>query len=231
MLAGDQPVSVEVRHRHLRGGAVGTLRVDADSISFVEASKKGKDSREWRFEDIQQLSLSSSELRVLTYEDRKWQLGRDRDYVFDQLPEGFVEQARQVLAQKLGRRFVVELADSGVAATWEAGAKLRHGLGGSEGVLRIGDDRIVYQSKAAGESRSWRFEDIDTISMAGPFDLSVTTIERSGWRHAGPTEFRFQLKEELKEDRYNDLWRRVNGSKTATGLQSAQPDHRQPAGQ
>jgi hypothetical protein len=214
-LAAAETLSVEVRHRHLHGGAEGTLSISADSVAFVEKSKKGKDRVELKFADIQQLALSSESLRILTYEDRKWQLGRDRDYTYDRLPVGFADRVRPLFEHELGRRFVAELDDANLAPLWEVGAKLRHGLGGSEGVLAVGTDRIVYRSKTPGESRNWRFEDIDTIASGGPFDLSVTTIERSGWRHAGPTEFRFQLKEELKESRYNELWRRLNASKTA----------------
>src|SRR5438445_9526953 len=82
--AWGQPLNYRVRHKHLHGGAIGTLRVGDDSVSFDE---KGKHTREWKFEDIQQLSLNSAGLRILTYEDRKWLLGRDREYVFDRLLE------------------------------------------------------------------------------------------------------------------------------------------------
>src|SRR5260370_42192843 len=77
-----QPFTYEVRHQHLRGGAMGTLRITQDSIAFEEKSKNGTHSREWKYADVQQLSLSPAEFRILTYEDRKWQLGRDREYVF-----------------------------------------------------------------------------------------------------------------------------------------------------
>jgi hypothetical protein len=220
-LAGAQPLTFQVRHEHLRGGAAGTLSIDADSVSFQEQAKEGKHSREWRYEDIQQLSLSSGTLRILTYDDQKWQLGRDRDFVFDRLGEGLVTMARPLFEAKLGRRFVASLADEDLHVLWQAGVKLRHGLSGSQGALLVGDDRIVYQSHAAGESRTWRFEDIDSISTGGPFDLTITTGERSPWRHAGPTEFRFQLKEELAENRYNDLWRGIYQSKAATGRSAA----------
>jgi hypothetical protein len=204
-----QPFTYQVRHQHLRGGVTGMLRIDAESIAFTEQSKNGKKSREWAYADIQQLSLSGSELRILTYEDQKWQLGRDRDYVFDRLPEGMSQQVYELLTRSLDQRFIAELADPDVHALWQAGAKLRHGLSGSQGDLLIGDDRIVYQAKAAGESRTWRFADIDNIATAGPFDLAITTLERSDWRHASPTEFRFELKQALSEDRYNELWRRL----------------------
>src|SRR5438067_722052 len=103
-----QPFTYQVRHQHLGGGATGTLRIGAESIAFTEQSKNGKHSREWVYADIQQLSLSGSELSILTYEDQKWQLGRDRDYVFDRLPEGMTEQAYPVFARNLEQRFIAE---------------------------------------------------------------------------------------------------------------------------
>jgi hypothetical protein len=208
-LALAQPFTYQVRHQHLRGGVSGTLRIGAESIAFTEQSKNGKHSREWAYAEIQQLSLSDAELRILTYEDQKWQLGRDRDFVFDRLPEGLAQQVYPLFTRNLDQRFIAELADPDVHALWQAGAKLRHGLSGSQGDLLIGEDRILYQANAAGESRTWRLADIDNIATAGPFDLAITTLERSDWRHAGPTEFRFELKQPLSEDRYNELWRRI----------------------
>jgi hypothetical protein len=213
--AFSQPFTYEVRHRHLHGGAKGTLIISQDSIAFEEISKSGKHSREWNYADIQQLSLSPAELRILTYEDRKWQLGRDLEYVFDRLPEALAQQAYGQFRQSLDQRFIAELADPDWHALWQTPAKHRSGLGGSDGTLRIGDDRIVYQTRAGGESRTWRFTDIDTLSTAGPFDLAITTIEISGWRHAGPREFRFQLKQPMSENRYNELWRKIYQRKRA----------------
>jgi hypothetical protein len=210
-----QPFTYEVRHRHWHGGAAGALRISQDSIAFEENSKGGNHSREWKYEDIQQLSLSASELRILTYQDRKWQLGRDRDFVFERLPEHFAQLAYGLFRRRLDQRFIAELADVDGTVLWRTAAKLRHGLGGSEGALRIGEDRIVYETSSSGESRTWRFTDIDNISAAGRFELAITTIELSGWRHAGPREFRFQLKQALSESRYNELWRKIYQSKTA----------------
>jgi hypothetical protein len=215
-LAAAQPFTYVVRHQHLHGGETGTLRVGLDSIAFEEQGKHAAHSHEWKYSDIQQLSLSATELHILTYEDRKWQFGRDRDYVFDQLPEGLSKQLYPLFARNLDQRFVAELSDAGASPIWEMPVKLRHGLGGSQGTLLIGQDRIVYRTDAPGESRTWRYADIDSVSTGGLFDLSLTTLERTGWRHAGPTEFRFELKQALHEDRYNDLWRRINRSRILT---------------
>src|SRR5581483_5916467 len=65
-----QPFRYEVRHQHLHGGGLGMLRIGLDSIAFEEQGKKHEHSREWKYADIQQLSLSPTELRVLTYEDQ-----------------------------------------------------------------------------------------------------------------------------------------------------------------
>lgn len=56
-----QSHTFEVRHRHWHKGAMGTLRISPDEISFEEHGKKGKtDSRSWRYEEIQQLEVSPS---------------------------------------------------------------------------------------------------------------------------------------------------------------------------
>lgn len=221
-----QPFSGQVRHRHLHGGATGSLEIDADGIRFTEPGKKAEHSRQWSYAEIQQLSLGAAKLGILTYEDRKWQFGRDREYVFDRLPQDLAERAYPFLARNLDQRLIAELADPGAAALWQINAKLRHGLGGSQGTILISDDRIVYKAMPAGESRTWRLEDIDNIATAGPFDLAITTLEHSGSWRASPTEFRFQLKEPLAEDRYNELWRRIYRARS----EQAQPNHRQ-AGQ
>jgi len=197
---------------------MGTLHITLDSISFDEPGKKQEHSREWRYTEIQQLSLSATTLRILTYEDQKWQFGRDRDYIFDHLPEDLPKTLYPMLAAKLDQRFIAALADAAIRPLWRMGTKLRHGLDGSEGVLLVGDDRIVYQTEAPGESRTWRLVDIENISMSGPFDLSITTLERSEYRHASPTEFRFQLKEPLAENRYNELWRKLQEFKSRTAF-------------
>lgn len=208
-----QPVHRDVRHEHLHGGASGVLRIGSEGIGFEEQGKNKSHSRQWNYEDIQQLSLSGGRLRILTYEDQKWQLGRDREYAFDHLPQDAARQLRTFLRQHLGKRFIDEIGDRESKSFWESGAKLRHSFGGTQGTLQFSEDCIVYQTDRDEESRTWRFEDIDNISSSGPFELTITTLERSDWKHAGPREFRFQLKRELPEDAYNRIWKKVEQTK------------------
>ena len=202
--------AVAVRHKHLRKGGAGELQLRDSSLAFREVGKKQNHSREWPIEEIQQLYVSPNTLRVLTYEDVSWKLGKDRKYEFDQLPEGAAQRILSDLRRRIDdRRVVVAMPDLSLTPLWQIRAKLVEGRGGSEGVLLVGEDSIVYNSLERGASRTWRFRQIDNISSSGPFDLTITTFEQSGSRFAGRRDFRFQLKTELPEQRYNTLWRRL----------------------
>jgi len=227
ILASAQTATV--RHKHARGNEPGELQVTAAGISFSEPGKGKKHSRTWKYEDIQQLELSPSTIRILTYEDQKWVLGRDREYEFIALPPGFADQVYEIWRDRLDQRFIADLPDAQVRVQWEVPAKLLGAMQGSHGVIRLGEDRIVYQSDKPGQSRTWRLEDINNVASAGPFDLSVVTSEHSGAFHSGSREFRFQLKQPMPEARYNDLWRRLNLSKQSefvrTSMKSEEQHH------
>lgn len=192
------PQNYEVTHKHLRHSGLGVLRIDETGISFDEA---GKHSRVWKYEDIQQLVLGPETLQILSYEDNRWQLGRDRIYVFDRVPARLAIDWYPVLRAKLDARFVAALADDQAVSDWQLPVKLIHGRSGSNGVLLVGADSIVYKSAAPAESRTWRIADIENASTSDPFDLTLTTREAT---------FRFQLKQSLPADRFQELWMRVN---------------------
>src|SRR5438270_12048214 len=84
--ATAQDYTFAVRHRRWHGGTSGTLHISAASIAFEEkVNGANAHPLEWRYEEIQQLTLARNELRILTYEDSNWKLGRDREYIFDHL--------------------------------------------------------------------------------------------------------------------------------------------------
>ena len=222
--------SYAVRHDHVRNGSAGALVITDAGISFQEAGKHADHSRQWRWTDIQQLTLSSDELRILTYEDAKWKLGRDREYVFEELPDGLATASVPVLRAHLQGRFVEALAQK-FTSTWQAEAKLQRKFSGADGVIIAAADQIVFQAKRPDESRTWRIADIDSITSSGPYDLTITTYERARLSRADRSEFHFQLKERLPQDRYNALWRRVNEAKGWKDLNTLLPiegEHHEP---
>ena len=197
-------VTIEVRHDHLRKHGVGTLSATDAGLSFKEAGEKAEHGWTLAWNDIQQLWISKTKVRVVSYADSKWKLGADREY---ELEAASFEPLYAALKDKLDQRLIGAIADVAGEPLWRMGAKLREGLGGPEGVLIVGTDRIVFDSTEKGKSRTWRFDDIDNISTSGPFDFTVTTFERS------KRDFNFQLKERLAESRYNTLWRKLYQSK------------------
>jgi hypothetical protein len=198
------PLEFAVRHQHAYKGGPGKVVFEDSGILFTESGKKKKHSRQWKYEDIQQLVVAPEWLRIVTYEDVRWQMGRDREYFFDRVPAGFAAAVYPMLSQVLDRRFVAVLADPAVEPLWEMPVKLRNRLGGSEGTLITGRDHVVYKSSERDQSRTWRIADIEAVSTAEPFELSIMTRER---------EFRFQLKRALSERQYTELWRQVQASK------------------
>jgi len=220
VLSAQQNFTYEVRHEHLRKGCTGTLRVSQRGVSYQEVSKKRKKhlhAWEWSYQDIQQLEVGPKELRVLTYKDNPWKLGADREYHFRVLGERQLLEVYALLKDRLDQRFVAALADQDLTPLWEVPVKHLGRISGSEGLLIAGRDRIVYMTARRGDSRTWRHQDIENISSSGPFQLTLTAYERARSHYGSLKGFNFQLKEPLTEDRYNDLWRRLNQEK---GLRS-----------
>ena len=188
----------------------GTLSIDARGVSYQETGTKHPRHDSWSYQDIQQLELAPARLRVLTYQDNRWKPGAARSYTFDALPGQDFMASYPLLKDRLDQRFVAELADPAVQPLWSVPVKLRGTITGSEGVLAIGPDRIVYTTARQGASRTWRYGDIDNIANPGPFELTLTTFERALEHYGNRKDFNFQLKEPLDERRYNELWRKLH---------------------
>lgn len=208
-----QALDFPARHEHLRKSCAGTLAISGQGVSYRENAKKGNKHPHawtWGWDDIQQLELAPDRVRLLTYQDSRWKLGADREYEFR--GTGF-ESAYALLKDRLDQRFIAELAEGDFEPLWQIPVKRLGRIGGSEGTLIVGRDRIVFETARKGDSRTWRYKDIDSISASGPFQLTLTSFERA-WAHYGDRkDFNFQLRRPLEEARYNDLWRRLNKEK------------------
>jgi hypothetical protein len=180
------------RHEHWRNGCEGVITVDERGVSFAGP----KDHRwSWKFADIQQLKLAPREIRVLTYEDSRLRPGADRAYDFTgRIPAA---ELYGFLRGRMDQRLVAEISEPPAASARVLPAKHLTSLGGSQGELSFGPDSIVYATSARRDSRTWRYTDIAGISSSGPFQLTVTTMEK---------DFNFQLKQPLDETLYNQLW-------------------------
>lgn len=219
-------MTIPLRHVHLRKGGAGEIRISEASIAFREAGKKQKHSREWAYDDIQQFWIAPNSIRILTYEDVMWKLGSDREYEFDQLPNGAAARLLNAVRPQIDERRLVSVIPAAVInPVWQVKAKLLEGRGGPEGIVLVGDESIVFKSDKRNASRTWQFGQIDNVSSSGPFDLTITTSEKDRARFSGRRDFRFQLKAALDEKRYNALWRRLNESRLSSNMQAKENPH------
>lgn len=222
--AGAQTLDFTVRHERALKDRPGRVSFDGGGVRYTQTLTseqeakvaKGKKPPElvhvrWAYDDIQQLWLSSDKLVVLTYKDRKWLLGADQEYEFYLSGKGqsFLA-AYEFLKDKLDQRLVAAVADTPSQGAWEMPAKLLGAFQGSEGVLQVGADRIVFKTDRPEQSRTWRLEDIENVSTSGPFQLTITTHERAKTHYGSMKGFNFQLKRKLDPRRYDLLWRRLN---------------------
>ena len=135
---------------------------------------------------------------LLTYKDSKLRLGKDREYTFTgKIP---AEELYAVLKDRMDQRFVAAVGQALGLSTWSVPAKHLKPIAGSEGILFFTAGAIVYSTPAKTESRTWRYSDIENIASSGPFQLTITTLEKA---------FNFQLKQPITEARYNDLWLQI----------------------
>lgn len=222
LLYGQQ-LEYEVRHDHLWKHGAGTLVVTERGVSFQEVTKKKvKHAFELNYQDIQELKLSADKLTLVTYKDRKWRLGLDKEYEFILAPGRSFGEAYALLKDRLDQRFVASVADEQIQPLWEVPVKLLARVTGSEGILQVGLDRIVYRTTQTRQSRTWRYGDIENISTSGPFQLTLTTYERAKTHYGNLKGFNFQLKQALDEKQFNLLWRRLNQTKGLELLTAAQ---------
>jgi hypothetical protein len=184
-----------VRHQHLRGDCAGVMTVDENGVRFTGAKKH---AWSWKYEDIQELRLAPESIYILTYKDSKLRLGADRAYNFTgKIP---AEELYALLRERMDQRFVAAVGEAIGLPTWSLPVKHLRPIVGSEGTLAFGAEAIVYSTPAKTESRTWRYSDIESIGSSGPFQLTITTLEKG---------FNFQLKQPITEARYNQLWLQI----------------------
>ncbi|MGB9604501.1 MAG: hypothetical protein ACP5U2_08355 [Bryobacteraceae bacterium] len=156
----------------------------------------------WRWEDVQQLVIAPRRLRVLTYQDSRWKLGRDREHRFDLEGAGGFEAVWVMLRDRMDQRLVAALAMPQGERWWSAPVKQLRPLGGRQGELIATSSGLVFSTPAPGASRTWRWRDLENLSRTGPFLLEVTTYERPASGYGGLKTFLFQLKRLLEDAAY-----------------------------
>ncbi len=191
--------------RSLKKAVPGTLIIDTVGVEFRSAKFTGR----WPNVEIQTFDLFSRELVLTSYENRRWNepgVQRFRFTLDDDVPPD-VASALTARVGKPSRNGVVQVSSAAIA---EIPAHRRTWRGGSNGMLRLKDDGIDYAAGDAGDTRSWRWADIQTIANPNPYELRVT-----GYREI----VEFDLKQPMSREVFERVWDRLyaNGLNVAAG--------------
>jgi hypothetical protein len=173
------------------GREKGDLKIGDEGIEF--RSSKGRTVK-LSFMDVQTFFLSSHTLAIETYVNRKHHIPGMQRYRFD-LDQAVPPQLAAELARKVQRpsqNAVPDPAWQGIAIP----AHHRTLTGGTNGSLRFSDGGIDYVTDTPGDSRSWRWADLQTLSDPDPYQLLVF-----GYRDT----YTFDLKEPLPQSLFYRL--------------------------
>jgi len=205
-----QEVRFPVRHSRLLWDRTGELIFGETGIEY-RTEDKG-DARTWKYEDIQQLSLlSPKELTIITYEDSKWKLGKDLFYRFKITTGEITPTLWTQLQTKLKRPVVSALIPPGIVPKFTIPVKHLPGFSGTQGMLEIGDEYIIYKTAVPKDSRIWRYSDITSVGTTGPYQMRLTSMDRAENESGGERNFVFSLKERLVPEAYDFIWWKING--------------------
>jgi hypothetical protein len=194
------------------GQEKGTLMISDQGIEF--RSQKGR-SVKWPFAEVQSFLLSPQRLTIETYENRKHHIPGMQRFRFD-LDQAVPPKLAAELSEKIRRpsqNAVPDPESQGIVIP----AHHRTLTGGTNGTLRLSDGGIDYVTGARGDSRSWRWDDLQTLSDPDPFHLLVF-----GYRDT----YTFDLKEPLSRSVF---YRMVNALDAHNAAEPGQrPDPQSP---
>jgi hypothetical protein len=219
--AAAQSFELPVEHQRMLSNCRGTLTITPEKVEFKTDHKK--DSRTWSYAELKQIKVESpTRIELVSYEDQKRMMGRDRIFKFKVLEGEITSEISALLMAKATRPLVTSvMPEAGGRPDFEAPVKHLHRFGGCMGTLRIYSDRVVYESKdMPSDSRYWRYSDIQNFSRSERFRFEIVSFEN---KFGGPKAYNFQLREELPASAYDYVWLRVYPSKFQRGDSLAQP--------
>jgi hypothetical protein len=190
----------------------GELMVTAGAIEF-HAAEKEKNNRRWSYADIQSLDrVNGAELRILTYEDNKWELGRDREYRFI-LTGGEISDALfETLQARLKKPVTDRVVHAGGASAYEVPVKHLHTFGGCEGRLFFTANTVAYKTPHARDSREWRLDtEVESVWSHDPYHLEIHVYENNRREFSRTRVYAFTLKEPLEGEFYRGLKLKLYG--------------------
>jgi hypothetical protein len=167
----------------------------------------GKTARFWKFEDIQSLDrLGPREFVLLSYDDERLLLGRDKEYRFRILAGELSDELFQRIAARIGKPVTDRVVPGSSGSVYEVPAKHLHTFGGCEGTLRFDDRTIAYVTADRKDAREWRLDrDVESVWALDRYRLEIWAYETNRREFGQTRVFRFELKRALDPEFYRRL--------------------------
>lgn len=190
------------------GSSRGTLVFDAEGLAYRTADKE--DAGRWTYGDIKQVQiLTPTRIAVLTYEDQgRLKFGADRTFQVEVVKDTVSPELVAFLLDRIAQPVVTAVMPPlpSTPPLYRVPVKYERRRG-SEGTLLLREDSLVYLTETEGHARYWRLTDLFAVLRLDRYRLEVVAYEGGG----GDTRrFTFQIKTEVPEGFYDDLWARVN---------------------
>ncbi len=182
-------------------------RIEITEQAIAYRAEKESESRTWNYPDIQFFDrISSREFTILTYEDQRRWLGRDKQYHFvvteGELTDALFQTIRSRLDKPAANRVIPGLE----AVEYEVAVKHLHTFGGCEGTLRFTEDAIAYVTEKENDAREWSLaRDVRSVWSADRYRLQIHVYENNRREFSRTRVFRFALKEPLDQVFYRSL--------------------------
>ncbi len=196
--AGNDSFDLKVARVRTLRDQPGDLHIDARGLTF--RSIDGKTNIMIAMEDLREADVANSHaLHFQTYEVEKWKPVERREYTFRAQPDAPIEELAKFLTAHVHRPVVGHYPEG---SQFQVAAFHRRTLGGTNGMLEIGQDSIQFVSEKPADSRTWLYRDIETIGRPDSFRFRVTTKRET---------YVFELKTELSEAAYQLAWSNIYG--------------------
>jgi hypothetical protein len=193
---GKQMFDLKVVRVRMPRDQPGDLHVDAQGVTF--RSTDGKTVITIAMLDLREADVADSHaLRFQTHEAAKWKPIERRKYTFRAQPDAPVEELAQFLAARVHRPVVGHYPED---SQFQVAVYHRRALGGTNGMLEIGQVSIQFVSDKPADSRTWLYRDIETIGRPDSYSFRVTTQRET---------YVFELKNELPDPAYRFAWSKV----------------------
>ena len=186
-------------------------RVEISEEAIVFEAREKENSRRWTYTDIQHFDrISTKEFVILSYEDEKWKLGRDRTFHFVLTSGELTDSVMQAIARRLGKPLTERVVGEVAAPRYQLPVKHLHSFGGCEGKLLFTDDAIFYSTAEAKDAREWKLaRDVQAVSSTDPYQMEFRVFESNRREFSRSRVYKFALKQPLDPALYRDLKRKL----------------------